>query len=197
MQDPRGKGSRRSRDQAFATPARGSPDAAAERLGRRTACLDHLGSASADLCQFHIPASCNAELAHRCDALETNGAPVDDNAHFLGAARDLLKREGIEVVGVASSSAEAVQLVEQLRPDVTLVDIDLGEESGFDVVRRLVTATGVNAGRMVLISTYAEKDFADLIVASPGVGFLSKSDLSASAIHDLLESSRNGAANAG
>ena len=122
---------------------------------------------------------------------------VDDNAHFLGAARDLLKREGIEVVGVASSSADAVQLVEQLRPDVTLVDIDLGEESGFDVVRRLVTATGVNAGRMVLISTYAEKDFADLIAASPAVGFLSKSDLSASAIHDLLESSGNGAANAG
>ena len=120
---------------------------------------------------------------------------VDDNAHFLGAARDLLQREGIEVVGVASSSAEAVQLVEQLRPDVTLVDIDLGEESGFDVVRRLVSATGVNAGRMVLISTYAEKDFADLIAASPAVGFLSKSDLSASAIHDLLESS--GVANAG
>lgn len=120
---------------------------------------------------------------------------VDDNAHFLGAARDLLEREGIEVVGVASSSADAVQLVEQLRPDVTLVDIDLGEESGFDVVRRLASATGVKAGRMVLISTYAEKDFADLIAASPAVGFLSKSDLSAGAIHDLLESS--GAANAG
>jgi len=122
---------------------------------------------------------------------------VDDNSHFLGAARDLLEREGIEVVGVASTSAEAVQLVEQLRPDVTLVDIDLGEESGFDVVRRLVGATGVNAGRIVLISTYAEKDFADLIAASPAVGFLSKSDLSASAIHALLDSSGTGAANAG
>jgi DNA-binding NarL/FixJ family response regulator len=122
---------------------------------------------------------------------------VDDNSHFLGAARDLLEREGIEVVGVASSSAEAVQLVEQLRPDVTLVDIDLGEESGFDVVRRLVGATGANAGRIVLISTYAEKDFADLIAASPAVGFLSKSDLSASAIHALLDSSGTGASNAG
>ena len=122
---------------------------------------------------------------------------VDDNAHFLEAVRHLLEREGIEVVGVASSSAEAVQLVEQLRPDVTLVDIDLGEESGFDVVRRLVGATGVNAGRIVLISTYAEKDFADLIAASPAVGFLSKSDLSASAIHALLDSSGTGAANAG
>ena len=122
---------------------------------------------------------------------------VDDNSHFLGAARDLLEREGIEVVGVASTSAEAVQLVEQLRPDVTLVDIDLGEESGFDVVRRLVGATDVNAGRIVLISTYAEKDFADLIAASPAVGFLSKSDLSAGAIHALLDSSGTGAANAG
>jgi len=168
---------------------------------RRTACLEaHLGSRIPRLCQFTflLAAMQSRRIAAMLwETMALRSVIVDDNSHFLGAARDLLEREGIEVVGVASSSAEAVQLVEQLRPDVTLVDIDLGEESGFDVVRRLVGATDVNAGRIVLISTYAEKDFADLIAASPAVGFLSKSDLSAGAIHALLDSSGTGAANAG
>jgi CheY-like chemotaxis protein len=118
---------------------------------------------------------------------------VDDNAHFLQAARDLLEREGIIVVGVASTSDEALRCAEELRPDVTLVDIDLGAESGFDVARRLVATTGLEGLRVVLISTYAEKDFADLIAASPVVGFLAKSDLSRTAICELLESSGDGA----
>jgi hypothetical protein len=37
---------------------------------------------------------------------------------------------------------------------------------------------------MILISTHAEQDYADLIAASPAVGFLSKSTLSAGAIRN-------------
>ena len=55
---------------------------------------------------------------------------VDDSPLFLESATDLLEREGLEVVGVASNSAEAIRLLEELRPDVTLVDIDLGDEDG-------------------------------------------------------------------
>jgi DNA-binding NarL/FixJ family response regulator len=109
---------------------------------------------------------------------------VDDNGHFLVAARKLLEREGIEVVGVAATGAEALRLAGDLRPDVALVDIDLGEESGFDVARRLVDSTGQES--VVLISTYPESDFADLIAASAAVGFLSKSDLSARNIYEIL-----------
>jgi DNA-binding NarL/FixJ family response regulator len=111
---------------------------------------------------------------------------VDDNSHFLGAARDLLEREGVEVVALASTGAEAVQLAAEHGPDVTLVDIDLGEESGFDVARMLSEGGAANQSRVVLISTYAEKDFADLIAAAPAVGFLSKSDLSARTLHEIL-----------
>ena len=112
---------------------------------------------------------------------------VDDNPQFLEVARELLDREGVAVVGVASTGAEALERADQLRPEVTLVDIDLGDESGFDVALRLAAATD-GRSRVILISTYAETDFADLIAASPAVGFLSKSDLSASAISMLLES---------
>jgi hypothetical protein len=43
-----------------------------------------------------------------------------------------------------------------------------------------------HAGRVILISTYDPDDFAELITASPAVGFLSTSDLSATGILDLL-----------
>jgi CheY-like chemotaxis protein len=112
---------------------------------------------------------------------------VDDNVDFLAAATDLLEREGISVVGVASTSSDAIQRAEQLRPDLTLVDIDLGAESGFDLVRRLVQDGGGPARSVILISTYAERDFAELIETSPAIGFLSKPDLSAQAIQAMLE----------
>ena len=112
---------------------------------------------------------------------------VDDNSHFLGAARDLLQREGLEVIAVASSGAEAVRLADELAPDVTLVDIDLGEESGFDVARALVHERATDHTPVVLISTYAEKDFAELIATSPAVGFVSKSDLSARTLQEVLD----------
>ncbi len=111
---------------------------------------------------------------------------VDDSPRFLVAARGLLEREGIAVVGVASTGAEAAQQVRRLQPDVVLVDIDLGGQSGFDVVRQLHRIGHTAALRMILISTHAEQDYADLIAESPAIGFLAKTDLSARAIGDLF-----------
>jgi len=112
---------------------------------------------------------------------------VDDNAHFLGAARGLLEAEGIEVVAVATTSAEAVRKVADLQPTVTLVDVYLGRESGFDLARRLVAGTEGAQSKVILISTYAERDIAELIDASPAIAFLTKSNLSAAAIRDALQ----------
>ena len=111
---------------------------------------------------------------------------VDDNAGFLRAARVLLEQEGLEVVGTATSGAESVLRVAELRPDVTLVDVDLGVESGFDVARRLAEDPELQPGRIILISAHAEEDLADLIEASPAVGFVGKPALSAAAIARLM-----------
>jgi DNA-binding NarL/FixJ family response regulator len=111
---------------------------------------------------------------------------VDDSPHFLEAARGLLEREGIPVVGVASTSTQALQQANQLHPDVALLDIDLGGESGFALARRLQRETSLPPFRIILISTHAEQDYAELIAASPAVGFLPKTALSAGAIRELL-----------
>jgi DNA-binding NarL/FixJ family response regulator len=55
---------------------------------------------------------------------------VDDSPSFREAMRGLLEAQGIEVVGGAGSADEACQQIAELRPDVALIDIDLGGESG-------------------------------------------------------------------
>ena len=112
---------------------------------------------------------------------------VDDNASFLDASRRMLEREGIAVTGVARTITEALQRVAELEPDLILIDIDLGDESGFELIRRLTEATGTSV-KVILISTHREDDFADLVAESAAMGFLSKSELSAQAIEALLRS---------
>ena len=114
---------------------------------------------------------------------------VDDNADFVDAARGLLERQGITVVGAASSSAEAFRCFAELLPDVTLVDINLGEESGFDLVEQLDRAGSPAPSTLILISTHAAQDFAEMIATSPAVGFLSKSALTPCTIRDLVRES--------
>jgi DNA-binding NarL/FixJ family response regulator len=103
---------------------------------------------------------------------------VDDNQPFLDAARLLLEREGLAVVGVATTSADAVRLEKQLRPDVVLVDIRLGDESGFDLARRL-------SSRVILVSTHDQSEYAEQIAASPAAGFIPKARLSGPAVLHL------------
>jgi DNA-binding NarL/FixJ family response regulator len=109
---------------------------------------------------------------------------IDDSRRFLDAAGSLLERQGITVAGKALTSAEALRLVARLQPDVTLIDINLGGESGFELARQFSREAA--STRVILISTHAEQDYADLVEASPALGFLSKSTLSADAIRDLL-----------
>ena len=110
---------------------------------------------------------------------------VDDNPTFLDTAAKFLGREGITVVGVASTSAEALDCVAQLQPDVTIVDVELGSESGFELAERLTRWAVCSA--VILTSAHSEREFDDMIVASPALGFVSKVALSPAAIRGLLD----------
>ena len=110
---------------------------------------------------------------------------VDDNPVFIEVATRLLERGGISIIGAASTIAEAIQRVEELRPDVTLVDVDLGGESGFHLAVKLHQPNS-HGPKIILTSAHSEQDYADMIAASPAVGFLPKADLSPDAIHELL-----------
>ncbi len=77
-----------------------------------------------------------------------------------------------------------------MRPDVVLVDITLDGESGFDLARRLAEPDRVGRPAVILISTHAQEDLADLIAECPAAGFLSKSELSADAIRRVLDAGK-------
>jgi CheY-like chemotaxis protein len=117
---------------------------------------------------------------------------VDDSTHFLQAASKLLEGQGFAVVGVASTSAEARARVPELKPDVTIVDIGLNGESGFDLAWQLAATSNGATTSTVLTSTRSESDFAELVAVTPTLGFISKNELSGDAIRDFLADRSHG-----
>ena len=63
---------------------------------------------------------------------------VDDHAVVRSGLRMLLENESdIEIVGEAGSGHEALQLIEELQPDMTLLDIGLPDMTGIEVTRKI------------------------------------------------------------
>jgi DNA-binding NarL/FixJ family response regulator len=75
---------------------------------------------------------------------------IEDHEALREGLELLLGREGCEVVGTAGTAGEGQELIERLEPDVSLVDIRLGDESGIDLTRRLLEA---DAERRVVLYT--------------------------------------------
>jgi DNA-binding NarL/FixJ family response regulator len=93
--------------------------------------------------------------------------------------------EGFEVVGEADDGASAVEAVEQLRPDLVLLDVQLPDAQGYDVAREIL-ARGLSP-RIVLVSSRDESDYGDAVRTSGVVGFLNKAELSGDRLRALLE----------
>jgi DNA-binding NarL/FixJ family response regulator len=113
---------------------------------------------------------------------------VDDNPEFLETAAKLLGRQGISIVGVATTGAEALKRVEEHKPDVTIVDIKLGDESGFELAEQI--AGGAVPSQVILTSTHSGHEYSELIAASPALGFVPKEHLSPVEIRRLLDAPR-------
>ena len=114
---------------------------------------------------------------------------VDDNEAFVETARRVLDPGGVRVTGTASNSGDALLRASELRPDVVLVDVMLGDENGFDLARRLVEGHARELA-VIMISSDTEEDYADLVADSPALGFLPKAELSADGIQRLLGQAR-------
>jgi len=111
---------------------------------------------------------------------------VDDSVSFREEMGGLLAEHGLDVVGGAGSAADAHRQITELRPDVALIDIDLGGDSGFELARQLSEEPVHAIPHVILISTHEEAEYSDLITASSAIGFLAKIDLSAATIRRML-----------
>ena len=112
---------------------------------------------------------------------------IDDNQSFLNAARVLLEREGLVVAGAASGSDEALRQIAGLHPDVVLLDIFLGEESGLDLAERVSETYPDARPTVILISTHSRSDVAGLINSNTADGFVPKPELSAAAVRAVVD----------
>ena len=109
---------------------------------------------------------------------------VDDHDDFRASARALLELQGFDVVGDVEDGPAALAAVEQLRPDVVLLDVQLPGMDGFEVADRLAAIVG--APRVVLISSRSRGAYESRLPGALVAGFLGKHELSGAALAALL-----------
>jgi DNA-binding NarL/FixJ family response regulator len=111
---------------------------------------------------------------------------VDDHAHFRASARAMLELEGFDVVGEAVDGSSGVALVEELEPELVLLDVSLPDVSGFEIARRLAPSSA----DVVLVSSRDGPDYGSHAEESGARGFIPKDQLSGRSLAELLEAER-------
>ena len=100
---------------------------------------------------------------------------ADDHPVVRAGIRNLLERvPNIQVIGEAGSGAEALRLVEELAPDLLLLDMEMPGLKGLDVARRL-RANG-SAVRILALSAYDDRQYILGLLASGAAGYLTKEE---------------------
>jgi len=110
---------------------------------------------------------------------------VDDHEGFRAFARALLESEGFEVVGEAADDASALKAVEELGPDIVLLDVQLPDLDGFQVAERLA-AEGHHPPDVVLVSTRAAASYRRRLAKTSARGFISKGEFSGAVLATVL-----------
>jgi DNA-binding NarL/FixJ family response regulator len=101
---------------------------------------------------------------------------ADDHPVTREGIRNFLdKAAGIEVVGEATNGVETLRLVEDLAPDVLLLDMEMPDIKGVDVANQLRT-TGCPV-RILALSAYDDKQFILELLSSGASGYLIKEEV--------------------
>ena len=101
---------------------------------------------------------------------------VDDHPLARRAASALVaSSDSLELVGAAASGAEALELVQRLRPDIVIMDVRMPDLDGIETTRLLLNR--FPRLRVVLISTERTADLPADLGECGAAGFLSKQDL--------------------
>jgi DNA-binding NarL/FixJ family response regulator len=109
---------------------------------------------------------------------------VDDDEAFRAAARAVLDSAGFDVTAESATGMGALSLAAAAPSTVMLLDVQLPDIDGFEVVRRLRAASA--SPTVVLISTREAADYGRRIVDSGAAGFITKARLSGASLRAIL-----------
>ena len=97
---------------------------------------------------------------------------VDDHRIFRQGLRALLQGGGIDVIGEAADGREAVQLADELRPDLILMDITMPHMNGVDATRRIMQHNGRT--KVIGLSMHNDTRYASAMMEAGAVAFVPK-----------------------
>ncbi len=101
---------------------------------------------------------------------------ADDHPIVCKGIRNLLEAAvGITVVGEAHSGTEALRLIRSLLPDLVLLDVELTDMSGIDVIKQL-NEDKINV-RILGLSSYDDREFISQLLALGASGYLLKDEI--------------------
>jgi DNA-binding NarL/FixJ family response regulator len=112
---------------------------------------------------------------------------VDDHDLFRTGLRNLLEEEGVIVVGEAGTGNEALRMVEELAPDVVVMDLNMPGMTGVEATRQIASVAPL-ARVLVLTISDQDGDVIDAILAG-ACGYLLKD----SSIGELMQGIRSAA----
>jgi DNA-binding NarL/FixJ family response regulator len=115
---------------------------------------------------------------------------VDDHVGFRGLAASLAESAGFEVVGSVGTASAAVAAASELRPDAVLLDVQLPDLSGFEIVAELHSAGAI----VVLTSTRSAEDYGGRVVRSGADAFVRKDELTCVSLRQAVRLADTGGA---
>ncbi len=112
---------------------------------------------------------------------------VDDQPPFRDAARAVLSRiDGFQLVAEVESGEAAVTASAELRPDLVLMDINMGALNGIDATRMITEAQPET--KVILVSTYTLDELPPGARTSGAMAYVNKDELSPRVVRRLWES---------